>query len=483
MAAGIVPLLLALRFPPGKRITWLYSAKQDPVSLISHIANLCVSSDGEMGSSAKTAALLSTALGDMRHDKQRLHYLLFLIAGSGLVTTARAMTLSFLAIKLQQSFGLGPAMIGALLGVGPLVGAVAAPFAGSLSDRVGRKAVLTLTLLSMALALIAMGLAETVLAFCIAQIVAAVALAIYEPISRALMSDVCPEVLRLKYFSWRYTATNVGWAVGPLMGIAAGAASTTLFVIASVVYAMFALALHLLHVPIHESGDISKASASVPLLESLRAAIRDPRLAFFVGGGTLLIAVYGQWSATLAPYLTGNVAGGMEIYAYLVSINGAVVLIGNSFARRFIERAGALNGLVIGCILFAFGEIGFLSAAGFWGLAASMVVFTIGEILVVPSEYVLVDGIANSRNRGSYFGAHSFSTVGNFIGPTLGGSMLGAFGGPGMFLLFAGFSAISAVLFAIGTRMPPPKAAAQPSSTGSPEAAIGPYLRGAYLTA
>lgn len=128
----------------------------------------------------------------MAHEKQRLNYVLFLIAGAGLVNVARAMTLSFLAIKLQQTFGLGPAMIGMLLGIGPLVGAVAAPFAGSLSDKVGRKTVLTLTLLSMALAMVGMGVAETVIAFCIAQVVAAVAVAINEPVSRALMSDVCP---------------------------------------------------------------------------------------------------------------------------------------------------------------------------------------------------------------------------------------------------------------------------------------------------
>ncbi|RCS23722.1 MFS transporter [Phyllobacterium salinisoli] len=414
----------------------------------------------------------------MGHQKQRLNYVFFLIAGSGLVTIARAMTLSFLAIKLQQSFGLGPAMIGALLGIGPLVGAVAAPFAGSLSDRVGRKTVLTLTLVSMALALVGMGLAETVLAFCLAQIVAAVAVAINEPISRALLSDVCPEPLRLKYFSWRYTASNIGWAVGPLIGIAAGAASTTLFIMAGVVYVMFALALHLLQVPVHQSAAAHQAPASVPLLESIKAAIRDPRLAFFVGGGTMLIAVYGQWSATLAPYLTEHVAGGVEIFAYLVSINGAVVLIGSSFARRFIERAGVLNALIIGCILFLLSEIGFLSAGGFWSLAASMVVFTIGEILVVPSEYMLVDGISNNRNRGSYFGAHSFSTIGNFVGPTLGGIMLGALVGPGMFLLYAAFAAASAILFAIGTRMPPPKAAVQISAAASADTSSGTHLRG-----
>lgn len=73
-----------------------------------------------------------------------------------------------------------------------------------------------------------------------------------------------------------------------------------------------------------------------------------------------------------------------------------------------------------------------MSAAGFWGWRSRWLSSQL-EILVVPCEYMLVDGIANDRNRGSYFGAHSFSTIGNFIGPTLGGAMLGAFGGAGMF--------------------------------------------------
>ncbi|MGX5720702.1 MFS transporter [Shinella zoogloeoides] len=416
----------------------------------------------------------------MAHEKQRLNYVLFLIAGAGLVNVARAMTLSFLAIKLQQTFGLGPAMIGMLLGIGPLVGAVVAPFAGSLSDKVGRKTVLTLTLLSMALAMVGMGVAETVIAFCIAQVVAAVAVAINEPVSRALMSDVCPEPLRLKYFSWRYMAINFGFAVGPLIGIAAGAASTTLFVIAGIVYALFALALYMLKVPVQLSEAEHASAPKISVLQSIKMAIRDPRLAFFVGGGTMVVAVYGQWSATLAPYLAGNIAGGVEIFAYIVSINGAVVLIGNPFARRFIERAGALNALVTGCLLFLLGELGFLASSGLWGLAISMVIFTIGEILVVPSEYMLVDGISNDRNRGSYFGAHSFSTVGNFVGPTFGGLMLGAFGGPGMFLLFAGFSIISAILFAIGTRMPPPKASVELAPAAASSGAVGPHLRGVY---
>lgn len=416
----------------------------------------------------------------MEYEKQRRNYALFLIAGAGLVNIARAMTLLFLAVKLQQTFGLGPAMIGSLLGVGPLLGAIAAPFAGSLSDKVGRKTMLTLTLLSMALAMIGMGIAETVLAFCLAQITAAVAAAINEPISRALMSDVCPEPVRLKYFSWRYAAINFGFAVGPLIAIAAGAASTTLFIIAGSGYALFALAVHLLKVPLPQQDGERAAALRISVLQNVRTATRDPRLAFFVGGGTLLVAVYGQLSATLAPYLSANIPGGVEIFAYIISINGAVVLFGSPFSHRFIKRMGALNALVAGCLLFLAGELGFLFSSGLLGLALSMAVFTIGEILVVPSEYMLVDGISNDHNRGSYFGAHSFSTVGNFVGPTFGGLMLGAFGGPGMFLLYAGFAVGSAILFTVGTRMPPPKARMALAPTAVSESAVGPHLRGLY---
>lgn len=107
--------------------------------------------------------------------------------------------------------------------------------------------------------------------------------------------------------------------------------------------------------------------------------------------------------------------GGVEIFAYLVSINGVIVLIGNPLARRFVEWKGPLSALVTGCVLFFVSQVGFLASADAVGLITSMVIFTIGEILVVPSQYVLVDGLASPHNRGSYFGAHSLSTIGSFV--------------------------------------------------------------------
>jgi len=237
-------------------------------------------------------------MGDQREVPNGV---IFLVLGTGIVTTARAMTLSFLAIKLQQTFDLGPATIGFLLGLGPLMGAFASPIIGSLSDRQGRRVVLTVVLVSLAFAMLGLGLAETVLVFCIAQSLAAIAISIYTPISRALISDACPEPLRLKYFSWRYTASNIGWAIGPLLGIAAGVASTFLFLAGALIYATLALAMQLVSLRRVDCAGGGVPSEAPSMVAGIVAAIRVRRLLCYIGASTLLVAVDGQWSATLAP--------------------------------------------------------------------------------------------------------------------------------------------------------------------------------------
>lgn len=388
-------------------------------------------------------------------DKIGQTIVLLLIAGSGMVAIARGMSLTFLAIRLQGDFGLSPAWIGVLIGTGPLLGAAVSPFAGTISDRIGRRVVLVTALLFAGLGLVGLGLAQSVAAFALAHIVSSVSAAVYEPVSRALMSDAAPEKLRLRMFSWRYLVINAGWAVGPMIGLAIGANSPLPFVIAGAVHFVFASAIFAV-VPKALAERVGQATQQAPGLRRLGAALRDRRLLFYVGGGTLLMAVYGQWSVTLSQYLTTNVDDGMKIFAWLVTTNAAVVVLATAPARLVIEKIGPLRAMVLGCLLFLGGELGFAVSSNATMLIGFMVLFTIGEVLVVPAEYVLVDKISDDGNRGAYFGAHSLSSVGNFIGPLFGGLALGAFGGQGMFMLFALLAAGSAVLFALGHAAPPP---------------------------
>ncbi|PYE39557.1 putative MFS family arabinose efflux permease [Rhizobium sp. PP-F2F-G38] len=374
---------------------------------------------------------------------------LLLTVGTGFVTLTRAMTLSFLALKLQQTFGLTPMMIGFLLGFGSLTGAIAGPFGGALSDRTGRRVMLSLVLGKLSISTLVLGLAESVLLFSVAQCVAATAMSLYGPISRALMSDLCTERTRLKYFSWRYTASNAGWVVGPLIGVGAGLASTPLFLVGACVYGAMALLLYCSYRPAAVDPDEPKALRP-GVIASIREAFGNSALVYFTLGSTLFLAVYGQWSATLAPYLVENMKDGATIYAYLLSINGLVVLTASAFTRPMIERVGPLRALLLGSGLLVISQLCFSVSNGLAGLAASMVVFTLGEILVVPAEYMLVDSISCAKNRGRSFGAHSLSAVGGFIGPTFGGAALELLGGSAMFLLFAAFIILGTLFFFAG---------------------------------
>jgi MFS family permease len=284
------------------------------------------------------------------------------------------------------------------------------------------------------------------------------------------MSDASPPHLRLRVFSWRYLAINAGWAIGPLIGVSIGAASSTLFIVAGLVHAIFAVLIAYVVPTLTREQNSQEPAPEFAGWRNLVSAFQDPRLLFFVGGGTLLLAVHGQWSVTLSQYLAANFEDGVRLFALLVTVNAVTVLLASAPARLLIERLRARNAMVLGCILFLAGEVGFAASASPEMLVLSMIVFTLGEVLVVPAEYVLVDGISNDRNRGTYFGAHSLSSVGNFIGPVLGGIVLGAVGGAGMFFLFAILAAASAIMFIIGHGLPPPQPARRSLGKIAPKA-------------
>jgi len=71
-----------------------------------------------------------------------------------------------------------------------------------------------------------------------------------------------------------------------------------------------------------------------------------------------------------------------------------------------------------------------------------MIIFTVGEILIMPSQYTLLNQITPESVRGTYFGAFSLNNLGNFIGPWLWSAFLVHYNGQVMF----GAIAVTALL-------------------------------------
>ncbi|WP_431824956.1 MDR family MFS transporter [Burkholderia sp. F1] len=394
----------------------------------------------------------------MSQEKARHPLLVWLlIVGTGFVVMARAMSLPFLAIYLHERMGLDAATIGLLLGTGALVGTFGGFFGGHLSDVLGRRKVLTGCLLVSSLSFVALHFAASAWQVFIANLFINLASSFYEPVSKAAISDNLPPEQRLSAFARRYVAINVGFAIGPLLGASLGLLDKSpVFLITGAVYLLFSIAIHAITARLAFGRAPHEAAASdLPLSAKLCIVGTDRRLVLFTAGSMLAIAVHGEMSVTFSQYLIGAFDDGLKMFAWLMSANAITVVASQPFLNRVGERRGPFASLTLGAILLAIGAAGFANSPNMIALVASMIVFTWGEVLLIPSEYAVLDSITPEPLRGIYYGAHSLSNVGNLLGPWLGGLVLLHYGGAAMFYGMGFVALLSLLTFVVGSQIKP----------------------------
>lgn len=375
----------------------------------------------------------------------------FLIAGSMVISLTSSMSMPFLAIYLGENTKLPISLIGLIIGVGPLAGAIGGFFGGVLSDFFGRTRLMLISLLAFAVVFLGFVYFTHPAALFLLSILRGLAASFFNTISKALMGDLTPADKRFRVFSNRYLASNIGFAIGPMAGVFLGINGSSFpFMITSAVYTGFAVVLFWLFKKSEiRSGQTGEQIAVSEVWKVLRS---DAALFYFILGGVLLVTVYGQMSITLSQYLKESIRDGITLFGFLMSLNGITVVIAQYPITRWSEKLSLFHRIVLGSGLLAAGEAGFAVFSGWYGFIGSMVLFTIGEILVVPAEYAQIDEITPNEMRGTYYGAQSFTELGNFMGPWFGGLLLSYFGGPVMFLTMAGISAVSCLFFARGRR-------------------------------
>jgi MFS family permease len=78
--------------------------------------------------------------------------------------------------------------------------------------------------------------------------------------------------------------------------------------------------------------------------------------------------------------------------------------------------------LALGTLFYALGVGSVALGRGFWGFWLSMVILSIGELILVPTATTYVASLAPTEMRGRYMGIYSLSWGIAFgIGPVLGG--------------------------------------------------------------
>jgi MFS family permease len=382
-----------------------------------------------------------------------------------LVNRLGGFVVPFLALYLTLDRGCSAAYAGLVISLYG-VGAMAADISGGyLADRFGRRAVLILSQLSSAACTAALGLTTGRAAVALVTLLVGLTGNASRPAMSAVLADVVPEQDRTRAFSLNYWAINIGFAVSTAVaGLVAEHGYLLLFLgdAASTLACVVIVHRHIPDTrpeaaPQHRSGP--KAG--------LGPVLRNRRFMALVGLTTAIYLVYQQASTTLAVTMGRNGMTPAQ-YGLVISVNGLVIVVLQIPLTRLVDRWDRAVVLAVGALLTGagFGLAAFVSTPVPY--AATVVVWSMGEIVLAPAAMAMATRLTPEHSRGRYLGIYTLSfSIAAFAGPLVGGLVLDRCGAAAV---WAGCATIGALTAAGYVRL---ARGHQRSTGGDPAAAPG----------
>ena len=362
------------------------------------------------------------------------------------IVVSRAITSPLLTLFVSDKLGLDQQDVGLLLGIAVFIATLLALYGGYIIDRFEKRRLPIVAMLSSAIGLILLTFATNLYLTTLTLIVTETASALFLIGSKAILSENLPVGQRAKAFSLSYTLTNIGYAVGPMLGVViAGAYTAAPFLIAAGI-AFFSIFL-MTGIP----GDPPQAPVigrAQSFLKTLITLKNDRTLIMFTCGCLLSTVVHGRFTFYLSQYLlvTSNPGHTMQIMAALLACNAFSVILLQYQIGRFLKREQLRHWIVAGTALFIVGLIGFSLADSLISWCVAMFIFTLGEIIIYPAEFLFVDTLAPEELRGSYYGAQNLAALGGALSPVICGFLLMHTPAPTMFYALSALAAVGGLL-------------------------------------
>jgi MFS family permease len=339
----------------------------------------------------------------------------WILFGGTFVNRFGTFVMPFLVIYLTRA-GYTASQAGIALSSYGLGHVVAAMLGGHLADRIGRRFTIALSMFSSAVLMVALSQSRGLPAILTVMFLAGAAAELYRPAAAALIADLIPPDQRMFAFGMYRFAINLGFALGPATaGFLADRSFLYLFIgdaITSAVYGVVAL----MFLP---QGLRSERKDESPI-EGFRVAFRDVMFMRFLIASLCVTWIEYQTHSTLPLYIT-KVGHSAATYGLLVSINGVLIILFEIaitfWAQRFPPRPLIALGFALSGLGYAL--TGF--ATGIPALAATVVVWTLGEMIFAPATSTFVANIAPEQYRGRYNGLWVMTwSIGMVFGPVLG---------------------------------------------------------------
>jgi predicted MFS family arabinose efflux permease len=338
-----------------------------------------------------------------------------------------SIVMPFLAVYLSQVLHIDMFLIGTLYAFSIGIGAGSSFIGGEICDRWGRKNVLLysigfrgLTFFFIAISISLMSPSFVIIATLV--IMSSALGGLYRPALDVLVADYVPPKERMEVYGIQRIAGNLGFSLGPIAGgfAAVFISYTSLFVItAACSFATFALILAFVKEP-----NVKKRESKFTLSDTTKLAKDRPFLCHTITSMIMFI-VSSQLMVTLSIYSVSKVGISLPQMGILFTVNGLMVVFLQFIVTRIYYDTKITTALAIGAIFYGVGYLSIAFATSFYFLLVSMVVITLGELIVMPSQATLVANLAPADQRGRYMGFFGlFTEIGHSMGPLIGGTLM-----------------------------------------------------------
>jgi len=374
---------------------------------------------------------LNSKFKSLYNQYPRQYWLMTL--GIVISTAGGSMVWPFMLIYAGGKLGLPLSAVASLISINAGVGLFASILAGTLADRIGRKAVMVVSLAMIGVAYFFLVQAETYLQFALLMGLVGLSNPLYQVGADAMLADMIPSEQRTDAYAINRIANNAAFGIGPAIGGFLASTSYNLafygasagFLIYSVIWFFFAH--ETLDKTVSETTDSALARQDSAGNDAARSdgygrVFKDKRyMAFVALVGLGLIAPSILW-ILMPVYAKTNFGVPEAIYGWIPTTNAFMCVFIQYAVTNVTRKYNTLPVVAVGMLVYAIGAGSVALMTGFWGFWLSMVILTFGELTIVPTASKYVADIAPADLRGRYMSMYWFGWgAARTLAPLIGG--------------------------------------------------------------
>lgn len=329
--------------------------------------------------------------------------------------------------RYAERFGASGLEVGLMFATFSLAQMIFAPILGRLSDRVGRKPVIVLSLVGTAIGSVVTGAAGALWMLFLGRAIdgasgASVAVA------QGAIADIAPPEDRARLLGLLGAAFGVGFVVGPALGgLSALGGPHVPFYVAGALAGGNAIAAYIrLPETRPQSNHTDNADALVTDVE-LPSVLRRLALVLFLG--TLSFAGFEATFSLFGARRFGLTEGSNAMVLLFVGV--VMVAVQGALIGPMTKALGSRRLMRGGLVAISLGLIGLAYTTTWVALFVMLFLIAFGQGIFGPSSGALTTELAPPERRGEILGfQQSASALGRVLGPVVGGALFDA-RGPG----------------------------------------------------